>query len=121
MAIKTIFLDRDGVINEEIEYLYKIEDFKFINGVFDVCKFFEKLGYRIIIITNQSGISRGLYTEKDYQVLTNWMIREFELNGIKIFDTFHCPHHPSSNCSCRKPKPGMFLKAITTHDIDFSM
>jgi len=120
MAIKTIFLDRDGVINEEINYLYKIEDFKFINGVFDTCKSFIKLGYRIIIVTNQSGIARGLYNEKDYQVLTNWMLEKFELNGIQIFDTFYCPHLPSSNCSCRKPKPGMFMTAKTIHEIDFS-
>ena len=73
MAIKTIFLDRDGVINKEINYLYKIKDFKFIEGVFDSCKLFEKLEYRIIIITNQSGISRGFYTERDYQILTTWM------------------------------------------------
>jgi len=120
MAIKTIFLDRDGVINEEINYLYKIKDFKFIDGVFDICRFFETLGYRIIIISNQSGISRGLYSEKDYEVLTKWMKKKFELNGIKIFDNFHCPHHPSSNCDCRKPKPGMFLKASAIHNIDFA-
>ena len=78
------------------------------------------MGYRIIIITNQSGIARGLYNEKDYQVLTNWMLEKFELNGIQIFDTFYCPHLPSSNCSCRKPKPGMFMTAKTIHEIDFS-
>ena len=118
MAIKTIFLDRDGVINEEINYLYKIEDFKFIHGVFDTCKSFIKLGYRIIIVTNQSGIARGLYNEKDYQVLTNWMLEKFELNGIQIFDTFYCPHLPSSNCSCRKPRPGMLLKAKNKYNIE---
>ena len=120
MAIKTIFLDRDGVINEEINYLFQIKDFIFIEGVFDVCKFFDELGYKLIIITNQSGIARGFYSEKDYQIITNWMLKKFELNGVKIYDTFHCPHHPSSNCSCRKPKPGMFFKASTIHNIDFS-
>ena len=65
MAIKTIFLDRDGVINKEINYLHKIEDFEFIDGIFDACLHFQSLGYKIIIITNQSGISRGLYCEID--------------------------------------------------------
>ena len=77
MTIKTIFLDRDGVINKEVNYLHKIEDFEFINGVFEACQYLSKLEYKIIVITNQSGISRKIFTEKDYQILTNWMIGEF--------------------------------------------
>ena len=77
MAIKTIFLDRDGIINEEINYLHKIDEFKFIDGIFDSCLFFINLGYKIIIITNQSGIARGYYTESDYQKLTRWMLSKF--------------------------------------------
>ena len=118
MTIKTIFLDRDGVINKEINYLYKIKDFEFINGVFDICKYFKSLGYEIIIITNQSGISRQIYTEKDYKIVTNWMVSEFNKNNIKILDVFHCPHMPNSNCLCRKPKPGMLLDAKYQYDID---
>jgi len=118
MSIKTIFLDRDGVINKEVKYLYKINDFKFINGVFKTCLYFEKIGYRIIIVTNQSGISRGYYSETDYEILTNWMLGEFSKNGIDILDTIHCPHEKSNNCDCRKPKPGMFLIAKNKHAID---
>ena len=118
MAIKTIFLDRDGVINKEKNYLYKIEDFKFIDGVFESCKYLNNLGYSIIIITNQSGISRGYYSENDFQILTNWMRNEFQKNDINILDIFYCPHLPDSNCKCRKPKPGMLLEAKYKHNID---
>jgi len=118
MPIKTIFLDRDGVINKEVNYLHKIDDFEFISGVFDTCLYFQNLGYKIIIITNQSGISRGYYSESDYQKLTQWMLTQFENNNIHILDIFHCPHGPDSTCNCRKPMPGMFLKAKTKHNID---
>ena len=118
MPIKTIFLDRDGVINKEVSYLHKIDDFEFINGVFDTCLYFQNLGYEIIIITNQSGISRGYYSESDYQKLTQWMQNQFENHKIYILDIFHCPHGPNSTCNCRKPMPGMFLNAKTKHNID---
>ena len=118
MTIKTIFLDRDGVINKEKNYLYKIEDFEFINGVFEACRYFTNLEYKIIIITNQSGISRHFYTENDYVNLTKWMINQFNNNDINILDIFHCPHEPKSNCNCRKPNPGMFLEAKTKYNID---
>ena len=118
MSIKTIFLDRDGVINKEINYLHKIDDFEFIDGVFETCQYLISLDYQIIVITNQSGISRGYYTEKDFQIITEWMIAEFQKNDIIILDIFHCPHLPNSNCNCRKPKPGMLLDAKCKHNID---
>ena len=118
MATKTIFLDRDGVINKEKNYLYKIESFEFINGVFYACQYLEDLNYKIIIITNQSGISRGYYTESDFQKLTKWMLGQFNNNNIDILDVIHCPHLPSDFCDCRKPKPGMLLSAKTKYNID---
>ena len=118
MNIKSIFLDRDGVINKEKNYLYKIEDFQFISGIFEACRYFICLGYEIIIFTNQSGISRGYYSENDFQIITNWMITQFKNNDIKILDIFHCSHSPDSNCNCRKPKPGMFIEAKNKYNID---
>ena len=118
MPIKTIFLDRDGVINNEVNYLHKIDGFELIDGIFDACLYFQKLGYKIIIVTNQSGIARGYYSESDYQKLTQWMLGQFEKNNINILDIFHCPHGPNSTCNCRKPMPGMFLNAKTKHSID---
>ena len=118
MTIKTIFLDRDGVINKEVNYLYKIDQFKFLNGVFDALQKFLELEFKIIVITNQSGIARGYYSVKDYENLTNWMLSQFNNQGISILDTFYCPHMPESNCACRKPNPGMFITAKNKHNID---
>tara|TARA_B100000787_G_C16164509_1_gene283126 strand:+ start:55 stop:579 length:525 start_codon:yes stop_codon:yes gene_type:complete len=118
MTIKTIFLDRDGVVNQEVNYLYKISDFKFIDGVFDACLYFHQLGYQIIIITNQSGIARGYFKESDYKKLNQWMLDQFNKHNVNILDVFHCPHSPESNCDCRKPKPGMLLKAKDKYNLD---
>ena len=116
--MKAIFLDRDGVINQDMNYVYKIKDFKFIDGIFDTCNVFQSLKYQIIIITNQSGIARGYYQEKDFHILTKWMLEQFNNKGIKILDVFFCPHGPYSTCKCRKPKPGMFLEARDKYNIN---
>ena len=121
MPIKTIFLDRDGVINKEINYLHKIDDFEFIDGIFDVCLHFQSLGYKIIVITNQSGISRGYYSHSDYQKVTQWMLDQFKDKNIEILDIFYCPHGPDSTCDCRKPNPGMFLQAKAKHNTDMTV
>ena len=118
MSKKVVFLDRDGVINKEVGYLHKIEDFEFINGVFDTCLYFQSIGYQITIVTNQSGIDRGYYDESDFHVVNNWMLEQFNNKGIEILDVFFCPHGPESNCDCRKPKPGMFNQAHDKHNID---
>lgn len=115
---KAIFLDRDGVINVDKAYVYKVEDFEFCEGLFDVLRHFQKLGYLLIIVTNQSGIGRGYYSEKDFQTLSTWMRKELLDANIKIDAIYHCPHAPEVNCECRKPKSGMFHSAIEAFDID---
>lgn len=115
---KAIFLDRDGVINLDKAYVSKIEDFEFCEGVFEALAHFQNLGYLLIVVTNQSGIGRGYYTEEDFQKLTAWMQRELLHVKIKIDAVYHCPHAPEANCGCRKPQSGMFLRAIEDFDID---
>jgi D-glycero-D-manno-heptose 1,7-bisphosphate phosphatase len=119
---KALFLDRDGVVNLEKNYLYKIEDFEFIGGVFETCRYFQDQGYIIIVITNQSGISRGKYTKEQFDYLTSWMVDEFKEKDIDISHVYHCPHHPdfSGECECRKPKPGMIYQAKEQFDIDLA-
>ena len=120
MSIKTIFLDRDGVINHEVGYLHKIEDFQFIDGVFEACLYFQSLDYQIVVVTNQSGINRGYYNESDFHQVNSWMLDQFKLRGINILDVFFCPHGPNDDCDCRKPKPGMLLKAKEEYEIDMA-
>ena len=120
MTIKTIFLDRDGVINKEVNYLCKIKDFEFINGVFEACLQYQELNYQIIIISNKSGISRGFFSDEDYHILNDWMISQFKSKGIKILNSFYCPHLPQSSCNCRKPNSGMLLEANRAHNINFT-
>ena len=115
---KAVFLDRDGVINVDRSYVYKIEEFTFCEGVFDALIHFQKLGYLLIIVTNQSGIARGYYSEEDFQVLTHWMKQALLEKGVIIDAIYHCPHAPKDHCECRKPKGGMFQEAFKTFEID---
>ena len=118
--MKVAFLDRDGVINRDEGYTHKIEQFEFIEGTIESLKRLLNASYSIIIITNQSGIGRGLYAESEYEQLTHWYKQELKNKGIQITDIFHCPHHPDDNCECRKPLPGLFQQAAKLYDIDFS-
>jgi len=119
---KALFLDRDGVVNVEKNYLHKIEDFELMEGIIDVCRGYQEQGYLIIIVTNQSGISRGYYTEEDFALLSRWMEDHFKEFGITITRIYHCPHHESIDgvCECRKPSPGMFLEAQRDYDLDMA-
>lgn len=119
---KALFLDRDGVINVDKGYVYKIEDFIFIDKIFKITEHFQNQGYLIFIVTNQSGIARNYYTEEDFRVLSEWMVKEFSKRKIKIHKVYHCPHHPefSSACDCRKPEPGMILKAAKEFNLDLA-
>lgn len=119
---KALFLDRDGVINKDFGYVHEIKKFKLTSGVMDACNYFQTLGYLIIIVTNQSGIARGYYSEKDYHHLTHHMVGLFKQHNISITAVYHCPHHPDYTgiCQCRKPKPGMIYRAEAEHGIDLA-
>ncbi len=119
---KALFLDRDGVVNIEKNYLHKIEDFELVEGIIDVCRAYQEQDYLIIIVTNQSGISRGFYSEDDFALLSQWMVEYFKTLGIIITHIYHCPHHENIDgaCECRKPEPGMFLSAQKKYNLDMA-
>ncbi len=119
-AMKVAFLDRDGVINKDTGYTYKIDDFEFTDGCITALKTLQKNNYKIIVVTNQSGIGRGYYSEADYKTLTHWYCTQLEQQGVYITNVFHCPHTPEDNCNCRKPAEGLFLQAAEQYNIDFS-
>ena len=116
---KALFLDRDGTINVEKNYVYKIEDFEFQPGIFDLIRAYQTNGFLIFVLTNQSGISRGFYSEEDFEILNRWMIEQFNSERIKITKVYYCPHHPeiTGSCKCRKPKAGMIEEAIKQFNI----
>ena len=115
---RALFLDRDGVINIDKEYLYKKEDFEFVDGIFEIIKLYQENGYRIIVVTNQSGIGRGYYTQDDYMILTEYMMDELRKRDLKIDGVYHCPHTPEDKCSCRKPRSGMLMAAKRDFKLD---
>lgn len=122
-----VFLDRDGVINREKNYVHRVDEFEFLDGVFEACRRIRRAGYRLVIITNQAGIARGYYTEADYHALTRWMLDCFRAQGVEVDAVYFCPHHPEHGlgdyrreCGCRKPAPGMILDAAREHGLDLS-
>lgn len=127
MTGKALILDRDGVVNLDKDYVHRREDFEFVEGIFDLCRAAAGQGYRIVIITNQSGIGRGYYTEADFHALTAWMKAQFAEEGIEIAAVYFCPYHPvhglgeyKQDSYDRKPNPGMILKAARDFDLDLS-
>lgn len=125
MKNKAIFLDRDGTINIDKGYLYKTEDFEFLEGAVEALKILSDLGYILIVVTNQSGIARGYYTEEQLENLNNFMMDKLKEQGIEIKKCYYCPHHAEKgigkykiDCECRKPKPGMVLEGIKEFNID---
>ena len=115
---KALFLDRDGVINLDRGYVYKRDEFVFCDGIFEALRGFSELGYALFVVTNQSGIARGFYGEDDFERICAFMLAEFEREGVKIEKIYHCPHDESANCDCRKPRPGMILRAGAEFKLD---
>ena len=122
---KALFLDRDGVINVDKHHVYRIEDCEFVDGIFDTCRKAKKDGYLIIVVTNQAGIAKGVYTEEDYFNFRDYVHKEFEKQRCPIDAEYYCPYHTEAvvekykkDSFDRKPNPGMILKAQTDFNID---
>lgn len=122
-----IFIDRDGVINHDYGYVFKVDDFHFIDGVIDACKRLKAKGYILVIITNQSGIARGYYSEAQFNQLTQWMDWSFSNEGVDLDGIYYCPHHYEQgigeykvDCHCRKPKAGLIISAAQELQIDLA-
>ncbi|MBU0709263.1 MAG: HAD family hydrolase [Candidatus Omnitrophica bacterium] len=114
--MKAIFLDRDGVINKEPgngEYVKSWEEFEFLPGVKLALKRLDDHGFTIVVISNQAGVSKGLYSEKDLERITRNMLAELSESKIKIKDVYYCMHQTNDNCDCRKPKTGLIELAAS--------
>lgn len=122
-----LILDRDGVINEDTGYLHRVEDCRFVEGIFELVAAFAARGFLAVIATNQSGIGRGLYTEADFQAFMAWMTAEFARRGAPIAGVYHCPDHPTAGIGpyrraspWRKPGPGMLRQAAMDFELDLA-
>lgn len=118
MLRKALFLDRDGVINVDVEYAHLPEQIVFMPHIFEIARAAHAAGELIIIVTNQSGIGRGYYSEAQFHSLMQWMLARFEQEACPITAYYFCPHVPDAGCDCRKPKPGMILHAAEEWGID---
>lgn len=118
MKNKAVFIDRDGTINVDVHYLDDPDKFQMYPGVDEGIKKLKENGFKIIVITNQSGIARGYFTEKQLSDIHERMKKEFQAFDVILDGIYYCPHHPDYNCNCRKPRTGLFEKAIDEHNID---
>jgi len=124
---RALFLDRDGIINHDPGYVFRIEEFVFIDGIFELCRAAVSYGYLLIVVTNQAGIARGYYSEADFLRLTGWMCHRFEKERAPITKVFYCPSHPQhgkgdylAESFDRKPNPGMLLRAAAEFQISLA-
>jgi D-glycero-D-manno-heptose 1,7-bisphosphate phosphatase len=125
VADRAIFLDRDGVINVDRGYTHRIEDFRFIDGSADALALLQSAGWRLVVVTNQSGIARGLFSSDDYERFTAHLRAQLQASGVHLDAVLHCPHLPDAAvathrlaCDCRKPAPGMLLRAARELALD---
>jgi len=124
---RALFLDRDGIINVDRDYVSRKEDFIWCDGIFELGEAACRQGYKLVVVTNQSGIGRGLYTEDSFTALTEWMCAEMALRGAPVQRVYHCPFHPEATVMryraahpWRKPAPGMILQARDDFGLDLS-
>jgi D-glycero-D-manno-heptose 1,7-bisphosphate phosphatase len=125
--IPALFLDRDGVINEDYGYVHQPAETVFIPGIFDLVRCANAADFKVVVVTNQAGIGRGFYSERCFESYMKWQKSVFRYNGGRIDAVYHCPHHPINglgafkmNCDCRKPAPGLVMRAAFDLDIDLS-
>jgi D-glycero-D-manno-heptose 1,7-bisphosphate phosphatase len=118
MRERALFLDRDGVVNEEVGYLHRAEEVRFVDGIFSLCRTAMALGYKLVVVTNQAGIARGFYSEDDFHSLMAWMQDALRAEGVRLDAVYHCPFHPEHGVGQykrehedRKPGTGMLRKA----------
>jgi D-glycero-D-manno-heptose 1,7-bisphosphate phosphatase len=121
------FIDRDGVINAELDYVHRIEDFHVLPGVVQGLKRLSACGYALVVVTNQAGIAKGKYTHAAFETLTRHMLAQFAAEGVTFAGVYHCPHHPQGQvaayareCDCRKPAPEMLLRAARELGLDLA-
>lgn len=120
---KAVFLDRDGVLNQEMgDYVCRIEDFHILDN-FEALKQLQDKGYLLIVATNQGGLAKGWYTEDELAKMHTHLKQVYRQHGVEFTDIYYCPHHPNftGDCDCRKPKPGMLLRGIEKYNIDPSL
>lgn len=124
---RALFLDRDGVVNEEIGYLHRAEEVRFMPGIFSLCRTASALNYRIIVVTNQAGIARGYYSEEDYLLLMDWMREQMRERGVAFDAVYHCPFHPEHGIGeyrreheDRKPGTGMLRRGAIEFGLDLT-
>jgi D-glycero-D-manno-heptose 1,7-bisphosphate phosphatase len=118
---KAIFLDRDGVLLNDAGryYIYKIDDIKINNGVIDALKSLINMGFLLVVISNQGGIAKQIYTKEDVENIHSELKRQFKIEGIDIKEYYYCPHHSDvEKCLCRKPEPLLIEKALARFNID---
>ena len=118
MADRAVFLDRDGTMNKDVPYCSRPEDFQLFPDTARAVRLLNEHGYKVIVITNQSGIARGYFTEEMLGLIHQKMLKQLAEENARIDAIYYCPHHPDDNCECRKPKPKMVLQAAEEHDID---
>ncbi|ATA22769.1 D-glycero-beta-D-manno-heptose-1,7-bisphosphate 7-phosphatase [Brenneria goodwinii] len=126
-SVPAVFLDRDGTINVDHGYVHEIDQFQFIDGVIDAMRELKNMGFALVLVTNQSGIARGKFTEDQFMQLTEWMDWSLADRGVDLDGIYFCPHHPEYGneeyrlvCDCRKPEPGMLISAQRHLNIDMA-
>lgn len=126
-ARRALFLDRDGVINIDHGYVHRPEQTEWVDGIFDLCRDARAAGYDLVVVTNQAGIARGFYGESEFAAYCDWLRNQFAARGCPLLAIYHCPHHPDAGigelrrtCDCRKPAPGMLLRARDEWGLDLA-